>query len=319
MLEADMSDILFKFINFIAVCPWVIAMTFIKLIVLFILITMMEHHGIIYRTGKHPDQEKGSGVSSKIPRGRDIVYGTWRLSGVNTDEPVRILPYEEPVRNDQGSKKELLISFFPDSTFTQIGTKGEYLSGRWGYDSLTRSLFLTLGRRTEEVPLSFDVAANGLRLMTFEFGNKHAMSLIEDGKPVSRYQDDPFYPTNNRWRVKPGKPEDKKQLASRLENYLLHCASVLRAAEIREQKRVSLEFSKGIIRLYNVGIGIVPHEKIPQSWIDGFFSTEDALKAYRMYEDYLQTARHKKSRTGNWVRDDYQILVDIHNGLAKRY
>lgn len=278
----------------------------------------MEHHGIIYRTGKKSLSARRAEENAELlSAGRNAMHGSWRLSGINKEQEILILPYDDPAAmRGKLTDKELLISYFPDSTFTQVGTTGNFLTGRWSYDQASQSVLLTVGRKTEEVLLTLQKAPNGQRVMSFDFGRKQAMLLLEDGKPILDFQDDPFYWTNNQWRIKPTKPENKRQLVRRLRNYLLHTAYVLKAAQIREKRRVSLEFSDGIAKLYNVGIGIVKPDKIPQTWIDGFYSREDAIKAYDIYEDYLLNAKHKKSRTGKWIRDDYNILVDIHNGLA---
>ncbi|TLV02683.1 hypothetical protein [Dyadobacter luticola] len=294
-------------------------MTFIKLLFLFILITLMQHHGIINRTGK----KEGASLKNRVLpdsnlSGQKLVEGTWRLVGVSKDESALIFPYRDRERAGSGDSKEMLFSFFQDSTFTQIGTKGEYVPGRWAFDDKTQSVFFTQGRNTQEIPLSFDKAANGMRFMSIELNNLQVLSLAENGKPVLKYEDDPFYYTQNKWRTKPTQPESKKQIKLRLLNYILHTAQVLKAAQIRKQRQVSLEFSQGIIQLYNVGIGIVKKDKIPATWVDSFYSHEDAMKAYDIFEDYLITARHKKFNTGKWVQDDYNILIDIHNGLIKR-
>ncbi|MCE6987748.1 hypothetical protein [Dyadobacter sp. CY323] len=292
-------------------------MTFIKLFVLFILVTMMENRGIIYRTGKRSPAKSTTDWLTEGRKG-EILYGSWRLSGVKMDQPIRIFPYEESDFEKEIEKPgELLISFFPDSTFTQIGKNGAYQAGRWAYDSLAVSVFLTIGRTTEEVPLAFDRAANGMRLMNFEFGPEQILSLIQEGTSISRSRDDPFHPANNQWRLKPGEPENREQLLQRLRNYILHTAYILKTTQIRQNNRVSLEFSEGIVRLYNVGVGIVKPDKIPPGWTNGFYSPDDALKAYHILEDYLLTEKLKIEKTGNWVRDDYNILIDIHKGLGE--
>lgn len=290
-------------------------MTPVKLIVLFIIITMMQHHGIIYRTGKRNSVRLGREAlkDAILPRSSNL-NGSWRLTEVNDSDPMMTgqapVEFEMPPKN-----QDLLMSFFQDGTFTQIKDNGEYSFGKWSYDSLTESVFLTSNKKTEEIQAAFGVNVNGLRMLTFEFSQDNSISLVENARKTEKFKEDPFYSENNKWRLKPTQQENERQIRDRLKNYILHNICILKAANAREQTYVSKDFSRGIIKYYNVGIGIVERKQIPQSWIDSFYSREDALQAYGIFEDYLRYGDHKKHATGNWVRDDSNILTDIHNGL----
>lgn len=295
-------------------------MTSFKLFILFMMITMMQHHGIIYRTGsKRPSRPARDETRERTKPKPANMIGTWRISGVSTGNQGVISPDGQPVRQfEPGTKNDMLISFFPDSTFTRVGTKGEYTAGQWDFDTTTSSIFLTSNRNTEEIGVFITYADNGLRLINFEFSPTESLSLTEYGRKLPRFREDPYFGQNNWWRIKPARPETDAQIRARLLNYLAHTASVLSSAQIREQDYISLEFSQGIVRLYNVGIGVVKKDKIPSTWLESFHSTDDAHKAYDMFEDYLFTGKHKKYQSGNWVRDDHRILVDIHNGMKRK-
>jgi hypothetical protein len=290
-------------------------MTPVKLIVLFIIITMMQHHGIIYRTGKRNPVRLGRDAlkDAVLPRSGNF-NGSWRLTEVNDSDPSMTgqahVEFQKPPKN-----QDLMMSFFQDGTFTQIKGDGAYSFGKWSYDSLSESVFLTSNKKTEEIRAAFGIGINGLRMLTFEFSQDNSMSLIENARKTDRYKDDPFYFENNKWRLKPLENENERQIRDRLKNYILHNIFILKAANAREQVYVSKDFSEGIIKFYNVGIGVVERKKISQSWIDSFYSRENAMVAYGIFEDYLRYGDHKKHVTGDWVRDDSNILTDIHNGL----
>lgn len=295
-------------------------MTFLKLFILFVMITMMQHHGIIYRTGSKRTARQQREVREDRIKPKPVnMLGTWRISGVSTTNPGVVEPDGRPVRQyEPGGKHNMLISFFPDSTFTRVGTEGEYATGKWDFDTSAHTIFLTSNRKTEEIGVFFSYADNGMRLINFEFSPNESVSLIEYGHKLLRFQDDPYFGKNNWWRVKPARSESEAQIRARLLNYLAHTASILSSAQVREQDYISMEFSQGIVKLYNVGVGVVKKEKIPVTWLSSFYSTAEAHKAYHMFEDYLFTAKHKQYKTGNWVRDDHHILVDIHNGMKRK-
>lgn len=295
-------------------------MTSLKLFILFMMITMMQHHGIIYRTGsKRPSRQARELMEERIKPNPANMLGTWRISGVSTTNRGAIGPNGQPVRQyEPGDKHNILISFFPDSTFTRVGTAGEYTTGKWDFDTTARTIFLTSNRKTEEIGVFFSYVGSGTRLINFEFSPNESVSLTEYGHKLSRFQDDPYFGKNNWWRVKPARSENEAQIRARLLNYLAHTASILSSAQIRDQDYISMEFSQGIVKLYNVGVGVVKKDQIPATWLSSFYSIEEAHKAYDMFEDYLFTAKHKKYESGNWVRDDHHILVDIHNGIKKK-
>ena len=292
-------------------------MTFIKIIFLFILIMMMQHRGIIYRTGKTTVAQKEvvAANESVLPKSKNLL-GSWRMYGVNQGDPIALGPDGKKLENTPMSKKELFISFFPDGSFTQIRDNNVYSVGKWSYDSTSQSIFLISERITQEVGVSFNIAENGLRVMNFEFNPKESMLLMEYGKPLSNYREDPFFAKNNQWRIKPEKAENARQLRNRLSNYLLHNIYLLKAAKIREHNRVSWEFSEGILRIYNPGIGVVKPGQVPAAWINTFYSQEDAQKAFGMFEDFVARSKFKGSGKGTWVEQNYKILTDIRNGLA---
>ncbi|CAG5068746.1 hypothetical protein DYBT9623_01478 [Dyadobacter sp. CECT 9623] len=291
-------------------------MAFYKLVFLLILIIMLQHRGIIYRASKEAAvrRELRELGESTLPKSSNVL-GSWRMYGVNEVDPIATGPEGNTLENTPMSKKELFISFFPDGSFTQVRDNNAYSTGKWAFDSTSQSVFLTSERVTQEVGISFEIAENGLRVMHFEFNPKESMLLMEYGKPLSNYREDPFFAGNNEWRIKPEKPENKGQLQKRLSNYLLHNIYLLKAAKTREQNRVSWEFSEGILRIYNPGIGVVKPSQVPAPWINAFYSEQNAREAFNMFEDFMKKSKFKGSGKGNWVEQNNQILTDIRNGI----
>lgn len=284
------------------------------------MITMLQHHGIIYRTGSRRPAGPARRSMEDFAKPRpDHLLGTWRIMGIKVTDSGIVQPDGSPLdQNVKENKDNTLISFFPDSSFTRVNKEGGYSAGRWAFDTASQTVFLTANRNTDEIGVFFSFAGNGLKLINLEFSPQESVSLVEYGRKLSRFQDDPYFDGNNWWRIKPEKPETDEQIRARLVNYLAHTALILKSAQIREQDYISMEFSQGIVKLYNVGIGIVKKDQIPATWAQGFYSMEDARKAYDMFEDYLFTAKHKKYESGNWVRDDHNILVDIRNGIQQK-
>lgn len=43
---------------------------------------------------------------------------------------------------------------------------------------------------------------------------------------------------------------------------------------------------------------------------------EEAAAAYQVYESYLRKNSYRGGGTGDWVEDDYNILLSIYAGLT---
>jgi hypothetical protein len=285
-------------------------MTYLKLIFLFILV-LLDRCGIIRRnvTPVSIEEIRVSAVNTNP-------NGTWRL----TNMPNR--PDKDSIRAGESanaaSAPVSIITFFPDSTFTEVRSDGYYLSGTWKYAVADSSITLLKKGKESIFRTSFGNESNGLRLLTLINDHNQRFDYAGFGKSLDLYREDPFYDVNNTWRLKPASSENKQQVLARLRGYLFHSALLLKAADTRRQQIISWEFSQGILKIYRSGIGLVPRNEIPETWINCYHSTEEALLAYEILEDFLLTTSYKGEATGNWVKDDYNILISTYERLKTR-
>lgn len=143
------------------------------------------------------------------------------------------------------------------------------------------------------------------------------LNFTKAAEPMQDFTEDPFYPTNNIWRKKPVAPEKDSAIRDRLSNYIKHIAYLLKAAVERQQDVVSFEHSMGLAKIYSGGIGILDQTEVPASWVNTYYNSNDALKAYQMFKNYLQKARYRGGSTGNWMEDDFNILLSIYGDLKE--
>lgn len=252
----------------------------------------------------------------------DSLPGTWRLSDVSTINSVSrsSVSFEEEARRKEMVKEGLLIALFEDGTYSEFRGTDSLKTGKWEYRKDEDALyFMNADRKTDPFPIHIEKNNYGKEIMTLDLNfQRLELRLAKESVALKDFTDDPFYATNNQWRIKPSKPESPEELTSRFAAYLKHIALILKAAKERGQDIVSFEFSKGPIQIYNGGIGVYPYEIVPESWKACFYNEEDALKAYRLYEHYLRTTSYRGGGTGNWVEDDYNILLTIYTGLTKK-
>jgi len=255
-------------------------------------------------------------ISMFIGCGTDVkkekIIGGWRLAEVisfDSDDPA----VDKMMWNNFGS---VLIAdgfvqyFFPDKNYTELsGYFAEH--GKWAYQGSDKIKF---GNRLLEI-LQFE-EKKGKEFMIAEVEMREEdlklkLKFIREAKMLDNFRFDPFHPRNNRWRIKPKAKESDKQIKVRLINYVEHFAGILKASSEREGNVVSFAHSLGIIQVYRGGIGVVKKKKIEKDWINCFYDEEDAFKAQSMFKKYVGGSKYRGGSSGNWVKDDYQILMNI--------
>ncbi|WP_299883600.1 hypothetical protein [uncultured Lacinutrix sp.] len=246
--------------------------------------------------------------SSPVKEEKSSIIGSWKLLEVKT-------PNQENSEKSSKSNK-LILHMFPDSTYTELeGYKTR--SGKWS--SLKENHFKY--GNTKLVIEKEDKVNNSLLVNIYnEKENLESkLKLVEAEKVLKDYKEDPFYPDNNKWRQKPSRKETNEEIRARLLNYMLHYAYVLKASIERNSEKVSFAHSTGIIKLYQVGIGILPKNKIKTPWINCFYDHDDAMKAFYLFKSYLdEDGVFKGTSTGDWVKDDFDILMTLHSKIKRK-
>jgi len=250
---------------------------------------------------------------------KNNIIGSWRVSEIKKfDKDNLLLKENNPlVLENQQLNKGLVLYLFPDSTYAElIDQKVEI--GQWSFlndrEFKYRNHKLTI-ERFEELESSKNLIASTIRK---DQSIESELTLVEDVSRIKDYKKDPFYPSNNLWRQKPSQKENNEEIITRLSNYLLHNAYILKAAHERNENSVSFTHSKGIIKVYQGGIGIVKEDRIHKVWFDYFYDEKDAMKAYHLFNSYLNNEGvYTKKSSGDWVKDDYEILLTLHSQISK--
>ena len=250
---------------------------------------------------------------------KNNIIGSWRVSEIKKfDKDNLLLEENNPlILENQQLNKGLVLYLFPDSTYAElINQKVEI--GQWSFlndrEFKYRNHKLTI-ERFEELDSSKNLIASTIRK---DQSIESELTLVEDVSRIKDYKKDPFYPSNNLWRQKPSQKENNEEIITRLSNYLLHNAYILKAAHERNENSVSFTHSKGIIKVYQGGIGIVKEDRIHKVWFDYFYDEKDAMKAYHLFNSYLNNEGvYTKKSSGDWVKDDYEILLTLHSQISK--
>jgi hypothetical protein len=247
------------------------------------------------------------------------ILGTWHLYDV---DQINNETKEDDSFSATSELKKILkdgekICFFEDESFSNIKGESNYRVGKWKLLNDNKAIsFIDNDNGSYTIPIKFEKTSSKKELLTFSNQkNKIVLKFLKVSSPMKDYKDDPFYEINNYWRTKPKQAEDSLELKSRLANYIKHIALILKSAKERKQDVVSFEYSKGPAKIYNGGIGIYPYNIVPKSWKNSFFNEEDALLTYNIYEKYLITSHYRGAAIGNWIEDDFNILLAIYSDI----
>lgn len=234
------------------------------------------------------------------------------------NKPVSEDPFETSARLKKIVKDGSIFCFFENGEYTEIKADSEVRFGKWKAEEGFKSIqFIDSGRTTVPVGLKLESNADNIEMLTLALKKKNVnLIFIKESESLPDFTSDPFYYSNNLWRIKPKKPESLQQLTNRLTNYLKHTALILKAAQDRKQDIVSFEYSQGPIKIYNGAIGIHPYNRVSDTWKNTFYDEVDAKTAYIKYEKYLEKSRYKGAGTGNWIEDDYNILLSMYAELS---
>lgn len=271
------------------------------------------------------------------PAPKNGLLGTWELADLenirfeggasqNTTKGMMDLVKGQMLKNG------LVLSFFPDGTYTEISggerkpgdtdevayfsnadfmdTKAcKYAQGQWKASGNNSKLTLSSqggsAAEAREV-LSLDEKFMVLHMVEGEFSCD--FRFRRTGKPLEDIAADPFCPANNQWRLAPAAAETEEQLRARMRNHVQHYLTLLEASLERKQNSVSLKYSPSIIQIYSGGIGIREKQYWDEAFLKCFHSPQDAQKGVDLYTQILHKNLSIGAGTGDWVKDDANLL-----------
>jgi hypothetical protein len=214
-------------------------------------------------------------------------------------------------------RKGLIFSFFTDSSFTRIMADGTYSFGRWSIIEKNKLILSFNSGTTESYEIFMKMIKKKAQLSMIDKSGNLEMKLTDSGLPLKNQTEDPYHPLNNTWRIRSGKPESVKEIHEKLANHFKHLAYICKASKERESDIVTFTFSQGLVKIYSSGIGIHKVQHVPLEWRTTFYNDSIAMNAYLIFKQYLKDDRYKGNSTGDWVQDDYNILMSIYEDVKK--
>jgi hypothetical protein len=207
------------------------------------------------------------------------------------------------------------LSLFPDGVFT-FNPRADLKTGTWKVDKEKSLLTLKYAEGdlehwtvTKITMSKFHIIADDV-VPPLEF--KYTSQSIIHNQP----EEDPFYPVNNLWRIKPAKPESPGEIKKRVKNFVHFWMLFFKDNHLRHETDISYIGLPSCLVWYNGGIGLQQEFDIDKKWIDCFYSEKQAREAYALLGQVISSKTLKwPEHPTSWVKQLYEVLEQMENKI----
>ena len=203
------------------------------------------------------------------------------------------------------------LALFSDHTFS-ANARCTMQMGKWSLDKGTGNLILQGAGGRNQVYGVEKIALKQMLLTRPEKDGEARIRLSAGAVVHRRLTEDPFYPANNSWRVKPASPETQEQIKERIRGCVHFYSLFFLDNHKRQEKEISFSGLPSCFVWYNGGIGMQVKLELDKKWIACFYSKEQAMTAYEMISDQLGSHTLKwPEHPTSWVEQTGQVLDQL--------
>jgi len=207
------------------------------------------------------------------------------------------------------------LFLFSDFSATE-NPRADMKTGKWAIDKINRKLRLSF---TDGSKKSYNIQSLSLAAMVLVLEKGDDSSVIKfssDHLVHKRLQEDPFYPENNKWRIKPLAAENSDQIRERVRACVHFYSLFFKDNRQRQQDDISFIGLPCCFEWYNGGLGLPTEMELDKKWISCFYSEDQAYKGYDMLKTLLETNELKwPDHKMGWVIQTQAVLEQIYNKL----
>jgi hypothetical protein len=188
--------------------------------------------------------------------------------------------------------------------------------GKWKIDKNRRLLLLSFIDGTHTFYFIEKISLQKMTVVQKMGDDEVTISFSSDGLSRKQFIDDPFYPSNNQWRIKPKFPETEQKILERMKQCVHFYSLFFQDNHQRQETDISFSGLPNCFEWYNGGIGLVDKLDLDKKWLNCFYSEKEAFKGYEMLKMLIerQELNWPKNPTG-WINQTHEILNQIHDKL----
>lgn len=251
---------------------------------------------------------------------KEIVCGIWKRYKIEQSFENE---YHEEMFNKYPPKeeKEYYIVLFQDGRGVLMW-RTEIDTINWAFDKKTEKDGILIQNLNSSLHKQFDISLNivdtdtTLQVITSKGFRK--MFFKKEAAMNINYEEDPYYPDNNIWRIRAQRNISETEIKLKVINYLTHYKFLFKSAlRVNNKMKFTNKYSRGILQIYKSKIDLVDRDKIGEDWYSLFYDEKEALKAYDYLKTMISQNKVKIRPTQNWIKDNYGIIQNILNNERK--
>jgi hypothetical protein len=204
------------------------------------------------------------------------------------------------------------LSFFEDGSFVE-NPRDNIRFGKWTFNESEKLINVELKKGTKAQYKIVGVGPRELILMSVS--DKKKVAYRADAKMQQQPADDPFYETNNLWRIKPIKAESDSAIRLRTEQCLLFYSKFLADNAGRGGNIISFVGLPSCFKWYRGRVSVRSAEKLEDKWINCYYNKEQALKAHAMLEGIISKKYKWNKEESNWVKQSADVVHQMYDTL----
>jgi len=201
------------------------------------------------------------------------------------------------------------FSFFADKTMTK-NPRGDIKFGNWQFDNTGKTILLSLNNGKIERYKIAALATDELKLAPI--GDAGGLTVYSSQHDANKnVLEAPFYPANNKWRIKPLHAETDPEIKARLQACIHFFVLFYQHAISSKGTTVSFTGLPSCFRWYAGGIFLKKLDKLDKSWIDCFYNTAQAMQAYDDAGKLLEKKYIWPKGETNWLKQNVGVLAQM--------
>ncbi|WP_460557764.1 hypothetical protein [Ferruginibacter profundus] len=206
------------------------------------------------------------------------------------------------------------FSFFSDGSVV-VNPRDAIRFGKWTLDAAGKGLTITY---TDGGKAQYTIdKLDGKDLVLTGGSDKKKIEYRGDGKVQKVLTDDPFYGSNNQWRIKPAKAESDEAIKKRLLDCVNFYNKLLKDKVARATTSPAVFIGlPPVFNWYDGSITVTGKDKLMDKWVNCFYNKEQAYKAQEMLENVIGKKYKWDKTETNWLKKDGDVVQQIYDNLA---
>lgn len=195
---------------------------------------------------------------------KDIICQDWE----NEDDA------KDAANLDITSKMEIMYrgySFFNDGSVVKDPRQGLSI-GKWNLNDQVKPIHISMSfdnGKTETCQLAY-LSPEKMKLVNPDAGGKTTIDFIGEAIRNTNLKDDPFYPSNILWRIKPTSSETDKQIKQRLKDCIHFFVLFYQQKIDAKSKAVTFIGLPTCFTFYSGAVSVQNENTLTKKWINCF-------------------------------------------------